>query len=198
MTAEIYPLFDRMLARSDKEKLLRQRGIVVWITGLSGSGKSTLALALEQRLHAEGFLTCLLDGDNLRAGLNQNLGFDTAGREENIRRTAEAAKLFLDCGLICLCCTISPLQVFRDQARQIIGSADFAEVFVNTPLEICEQRDVKGLYRKARAGEITGFTGVDAPFETPAQPDLELHTDKKSIAENVEDLYRFLAPKITF
>jgi adenylylsulfate kinase len=169
----IFPT-DKILQRTDKEKLLGQKGIVIWFTGLSGSGKTTIAIALEKELNAKGLLTQILDGDNIRTGINNNLGFSDADRSENIRRIAEVAKLFVNCGVITICCFVSPTEEIRNTAKKIIGEKDFIEVFVNTPLEICEQRDVKGLYAKARKGEIKDFTGIDAPFEVPVSADVEL------------------------
>lgn len=194
--AHIHPVFDRMLAREDKEHLLGQRGCVIWMTGLSGSGKSTIALALERQLHAEGRFTTVLDGDNVRAGINNNLGFSETDRTENIRRIAEVAKLFAGQGIITICCFVSPTAAIREQARTIIGATDFIEVFVDTPLEVCEARDVKGLYAKARKGEVKDFTGISAPFEPPASPDIRLKTERRSEQDTVTDLYHFLAPRI--
>lgn len=194
--AHIHPVFDRMLAREDKEHLLGQRGCVIWMTGLSGSGKSTIALALERRLHAEGRFTTVLDGDNVRTGINSNLGFSETDRTENIRRIAEVAKLFAGQGIITICCFVSPTNGIREQARSIIGPADFIEVFVDTPLEVCEARDVKGLYAKARKGEVKDFTGISAPFEPPASPDMRLKTEGRSEQDTVADLHHFLAPRI--
>lgn len=185
-----------MLAREDKEHLLGQRGRVIWMTGLSGSGKSTIALALERKLHAEGRFTTVLDGDNIRTGVNNNLGFSETDRTENIRRIAEVAKLFAAQGIITICCFVSPTVAIRDMARSIIGAADFIEVFVDTPLDVCEARDVKGLYAKARKGEVKDFTGISAPFEPPASPDIRLKTEGRSEQDTVTDLYHFLAPRI--
>ncbi|MCL4147273.1 UNVERIFIED_CONTAM: hypothetical protein GTU68_020510, partial [Idotea baltica] len=186
------------LQRSDKEEVLKQRAKVLWLTGLSGSGKSTIAEALEKQLHLEGFLTKLLDGDNIRVGLSNNLGFSAEDRKENIRRIAEAAKLFLDGGIICICSFVSPTREIRDMARAIIGPDDFLEVYVNAPLEVCESRDVKGLYKKARAGEIKQFTGIDAPFEAPLNPFFELKTDEKDLAACREELFAAALPKLQF
>ena len=172
----IHPIFDKILQRKDKEKLLKQKAVVLWMVGLSGSGKSTLAKAVEQSLHEEGCITQLLDGDNLRTGINNNLGFSEADRNENIRRAAETAKLFLNCGIITICSFISPTEEIRNLAKSIIGEADFFEVFVECPIEECEKRDVKGLYKKARAGEIKNFTGLDAPFEAPKSPAILVNT----------------------
>ena len=174
--SNIHPIFDKILQRKDKEKLLKQKAIVLWMVGLSGSGKSTLAKAVEQSLHDEGCLAQLLDGDNLRTGINNNLGFSDVDRIENIRRSAETAKLFLNCGVITICSFISPTKEVRDMARSIIGEADFFEVYVECPIEECEKRDVKGLYKKARAGEIKNFTGLDAPFEAPTTPSILVNT----------------------
>lgn len=184
----IHPIFDRVIQKSEKENLLKQNGIVIWLTGLSGSGKSTIAIGLEQKLFNEGFLTQVLDGDNIRAGINSNLGFSDDDRIENIRRIAEVSKLFLNCGIVCINCFVSPTIAMRKQAREIIGDG-FIEVFINTPIEICEQRDVKGLYKKARAGEIKDFTGISSPFEAPQTAEIEIKTENKSITESVEELY---------
>lgn len=194
----IHPIFDTILARPHKEKLLQQRSAVLWMVGLSGSGKSTLATALEKHLHQNGFLTQLLDGDNLRTGINNNLGFSEADRLENIRRAAETAKLFLNCGIITICSFISPTKQIREMAASIIGESDFLEIFVNCPFEECEKRDVKGLYAKARKGEIKNFTGLDAPFEPPANPYLELRTDLKDLAVCTEDLLAAVVPRIQY
>ena len=185
----IHPIFDRVIQKSEKENLLKQNGIVIWLTGLSGSGKSTIAIGLEQKLFNEGFLTQVLDGDNIRAGINSNLGFSDDDRIENIRRIAEVSKLFLNCGIVCINCFVSPTIAIRKQAREIIGDG-FIEVFINTPIEICEQRDVKGLYKKARAGEIKDFTGISSPFEAPQTAEIEIKTENKSITESVEELYK--------
>ena len=157
----IYPIFDKMLTRADKEALLGQRGIMIWMTGLSGSGKSTLAIALERELQRRGILCRILDGDNIRSGINNNLGFSPADRRENIRRIAEVARLFVDTGIVTIAAFISPSEELRRMAAGIVGEADFFEIYVNTPLSVCEQRDVKGLYAKARRGEISEFTGND-------------------------------------
>lgn len=192
----IHPVADRLLQRADKEALLGQRGCVVWMTGLSGSGKSTIAIALEQKLHAAGRYTVVLDGDNIRAGINSNLGFSADDRSENIRRIAEVAKLFLQNGAVVVCSFVSPTLAIRAQAKAIIGAADFLEVFVDTPLEECERRDVKGLYAKARTGEVKDFTGISAAFEAPGSADLRLTTINRSAAANAEELLQFLLPRI--
>lgn len=182
----IFPT-DKILQRNDKEKLLRQKGVAIWFTGLSGSGKTTIAIALEKELHQKGMLTQILDGDNIRAGINNNLGFSENDRTENIRRIAEVTKLFVHSGIITICCFVSPTNEIRKIAKDIIGENDFKEIFVNTPIEICEQRDVKGLYAKARKGEIENFTGVNAPFEAPVNPTVELKGDG-SVDEYVKQL----------
>ncbi|MEZ4775567.1 MAG: adenylyl-sulfate kinase [Bacteroidia bacterium] len=196
MAENIHPIFDRILSREDKENMLNQRAVVVWLTGLSGSGKSTIAQALEATLHEEGFFTKLLDGDNIRVGLSNNLSFSEEDRTENIRRIAEAAKLFLDGGVICLCSFVSPTIEIRELARKIIGAENFLEVYVNAPLEVCEGRDVKGLYKKAREGKIPQFTGIDSPFEAPVAPFLELRTDEKSLEQCRAELFEALLPVI--
>lgn len=191
-TKHIYPIFDRMLTRRDKEMLLGQRGVMVWFTGLSGSGKSTVAIAVERELHRRGLLCRILDGDNIRSGINNNLGFSEADRVENIRRIAEVGKLFVDTGIITLAAFISPTNSLREMAERIIGEADFKEVYVSTPLAVCEQRDVKGLYAKARRGEIKDFTGVSAPFEVPVRPALAIDTSVLSLEESVEKVLELI------
>jgi len=193
----IHPVFDRILQRKDKESLLQQKSIVIWFTGLSGSGKSTIAIALERVLNEKGFLTQILDGDNVRTGINNNLGFSEEDRIENIRRISEVSKLFLNCGVITLNSFVSPTIAIRESAKNIIGEENFVEVFVNTPLEICEQRDVKGLYKKARAGEIKNFTGIDAPFEAPINPTVDVKTANQSVEESVELILKTILPLIT-
>ena len=192
----IHPIFDQILSRKDKETLLKQRATVVWLTGLSGSGKSTVAKAVERQLHEQGFVTKLLDGDNIRVGLSNNLTFSVEDRRENIRRIAEAARLFLDGGIICLCSFVSPTQEIRDLAREVVGAEDFLEVYVNAPIEVCEERDVKGLYKKARAGEIKDFTGIDSPFEGPENPFLEIRTDLEDLQTSTDRLVAALMPRI--
>jgi adenylylsulfate kinase len=197
MAAEhIHPIFDTALSRSDKEQLLKQKAVVLWMIGLSGSGKSTLAKALEASLHQQGHLTYLLDGDNLRTGINNNLGFSEQERIENIRRAAEVAKLFLNGGIVTICSFISPTMAIRDMARTIIGEADFLEIYINCSLEECEKRDVKGLYAKARRGEIKNFTGIDAPFEAPTDPFLEVRTDQQALSASLQQLLEAILPKI--
>ena len=192
MKHNVYPIFDKMMTRADKEQLLHQRGLMVWFTGLSGSGKSTIAIALERELHRRGLLCRILDGDNIRSGINNNLGFSEADRVENIRRIAEVGKLFVDTGIITLAAFISPNNALRQMAAEIIGKEDFIEVYVSTPIEVCEQRDVKGLYARARRGEIKDFTGVSAPFEAPEHPDLSLDTSVLTLEESVGKLIELI------
>lgn len=192
----IYPIFDRMLTRQDKESLLRQHGVMVWFTGLSGSGKSTIAIALERELHKRGLLCRILDGDNIRSGINNNLGFSEADRVENIRRIAEVSKLFIDTGIVTIAAFISPNNDIREMAANIIGKEDFLEIYVSTPLEECERRDVKGLYAKARRGEIKNFTGISAPFEAPVHPALTLDTSLLNLEESVNRLLELVLPRI--
>ena len=192
----IYPIFDRMLSRQDKEELLKQHSVMIWFTGLSASGKSTIAIALERELHKRGLLCRILDGDNIRSGINNNLGFTEADRIENIRRIAEVSKLFVDTGIITIAAFISPSNDIREMAANIIGKDDFLEVYVSTPIEECERRDVKGLYAKARRGEIKNFTGISAPFEAPAHPALTLDTSALSLEESVNKLLELILPRI--
>lgn len=192
----VYPIFDRMMSRADKEELLHQKGLMVWFTGLSGSGKSTIAIALERELHKRGLLCRILDGDNIRSGINNNLGFSAADRVENIRRIAEVGRLFVDTGIITLAAFISPNNNIRKMAASIIGEDDFMEVYVSTPIEECERRDVKGLYAKARRGEIANFTGISAPFEAPEHPALSLDTSVLTLEESVHQLLEKILPKI--
>lgn len=192
----ITPIFDLMMQRRDKERLLGQRGLMVWFTGLSGSGKSTVAVALERELHSRGLLCRILDGDNVRTGINGNLGFSPEDRVENIRRIAEIGKLFIDTGIITIAAFISPSAALRSMAAGIVGADDFMEVFISTPLAECERRDVKGLYGKARRGEIAEFTGVSAPFEQPLNPALSLDTSLLSVEESVERLLDAILPRV--
>ena len=192
MTENIHPIFETLVQRKEREQFLNQKSKVVWFTGLSGSGKSTIAEGLERKLFQEGYFAQVLDGDNIRSGINKNLGFSLKDRAENIRRIAEVAKLYLNSGVITLCSFVSPTIAIREQAAEIIGSENFLEIFINTPIEICEQRDVKGLYKKARAGEIKGFTGIDSPYEASLNPALEILTDKQTAQKSVEIIYNYL------
>ncbi len=180
------------ITREDREKQLGQRGFVLWFTGLSGSGKSTIANAVEQQLFDSGYKTYTLDGDNIRQGINKGLTFTAEDRAENLRRIAEVAKLFVDSGQICMAAFVSPTLADRKIVKDIIGEKDFIEVFVDTPLEVCEQRDVKGLYAKARKGEIKNFTGISAPYEAPENPQIQVKTENKSIEETAKEVFAFI------
>jgi len=188
----IYPIYDRMMTRQDKERLLRQRGVMIWFTGLSGSGKSTIALGVERELHQRGLLCRILDGDNIRTGINAGLGFSAEDRHENIRRIAEVGKLFVETGIITLAAFVSPTNEYRQLARDIIGAEDFLEVFVSTPLEVCERRDVKGLYARARRGEVKDFTGISAPFEAPEHPALCIDTSRQPLETSVRQVLELI------
>lgn len=194
---EIHPIFEKLLQREERQRRLGQRSKVLWLTGLSGSGKSTIALQLERLLFENGYFAQVLDGDNIRSGINNNLSFSMEDRLENIRRIAEVSKLYLNSGIIAINCFISPTIAIRDFARQIIGSADFLEIYINAPLDVCESRDVKGLYQKARKGELKEFTGIDSPYEAPERPALEIRTDQLTVMEAAETLYGFLLPHIS-
>ena len=180
------------VTRADRETLNGHRGCIVWLTGLSGSGKSTIAVELEKRLWDHGVRAFILDGDNVRHGLNKNLGFSPADRTENIRRIGEVAKLFTEAGMVVITAFISPYRADRDQVRVLMAQGDFIEVLVDCPLEVCEQRDVKGLYEKARAGKIPEFTGISAPYEPPLEPELTLRTHELSVADSVARVVAFL------
>lgn len=196
VSTNIHPIFDRLVQQKDREKRLGQNAKVLWLTGLSGSGKSTIAQALERRLFNEGFFPQVLDGDNIRIGINKNLGFSVEDREENIRRISEVAKLYLNSGIIVISSFISPTLKSRAAAKEIIGEENFIEIFVNTPLEICEKRDVKGLYKKARSGEIKNFTGIDSPYEKPENPALDLKTENQTVEESVDEIIEYIYPLI--
>lgn len=174
------------IGKADRERLMGQKGVVIWYTGMSASGKSTLARAVEERLFELGHLSYVLDGDNIRHGLNKNLGFSPEDREENIRRIGEVAKLFAEAGVIVMTAFISPYRKDRQIARDLLKPGEFMEVFVDAPLAVLEQRDPKGLYKKARAGEIKEFTGISAPYEAPEKPELHLHTDQHDLNQCVE------------
>ncbi|MCF8369876.1 MAG: adenylyl-sulfate kinase [Bacteroidales bacterium] len=192
----IYPVFDQILKRSDKEQLLKQRSKVVWMTGLSGAGKTTIAKYLDEALYKKGYLAQILDGDNIRSGINSNLAFSEDDRYENIRRIAEVSKLFINCGIIIINSFISPTEEIRKMALEIIGQENFIEVFIDAPIEVCEQRDTKGLYARARKGEIKNFTGINSPFEFPSGADITINTDKQGIEESVNELLDYILPKI--
>ena len=192
----IFTVFDDILQRKDKEKLLNQKSKVIWMTGLSGSGKTTIAKGVERYLHSQGILNQLLDGDNIRVGISNNLSFSEKDRAENIRRIAEVSKLFLNCGVVTLNCFVSPTIKIRKIAKDIIGEENFIEVYINASVETCENRDIKGLYKKARIGEIRDFTGISSPFEAPENPELEINTSKLSIDKSVQKVLNYILPKI--
>lgn len=192
----IFSVFDEILSRKEKECLLKQNSKVIWLTGLSGSGKTTIAKIVERKLHESGFLSQLLDGDNIRSGINNNLGFSEEDRFENIRRIAEVSKLFINCGVVTINCFVSPTEEIREQAKRIIGVENFIEVFVDTPLAVCEARDTKGLYAKARRGEVKNFTGISAPFESPIHPNLIVKTENKTVEESANELIEYILPLI--
>jgi adenylylsulfate kinase len=194
----IHPIFDQLLSKDSKESQLNQRAKTFWMTGLSGSGKSTIAKGVEKALHAKGYMTKLLDGDNVRSGLCNNLGFSEEDRRENIRRISEVSKLFVDCGIITINSFVSPTNEIRAMARDIIGEENFIEVYINTSFEECERRDVKGLYAKARAGEIKNFTGLDAPFEAPENAQVVITTAEQSPEESVETMMNQILPLIEY
>jgi len=192
----LFPIFDEILQREDKEELLNQNSKVIWMTGLSGSGKTTVAKGVERYLHSQGILNQLLDGDNIRVGISNNLTFSTEDRAENIRRISELSKLFLNCGVVTLNCFVSPTIEIRNIAKEIIGAENFIEVYINATVDTCEKRDVKGLYQKARKGEIKDFTGINAPFEAPKSPEIEINTAQLSIDESVQKVLDYILPII--
>jgi adenylylsulfate kinase len=197
MAENIHPIHDRLVLRAERETTNGHRAGVVWLTGLSGSGKSTIAAAVERKLFSAGKFVVMLDGDNVRTGLCGDLGFSLEDRRENIRRIAEAAKLLVGAGALVLCSFVSPTREIRSLAQQIIGKEDFLEVFVNTPLAVCEARDVKGLYARARAGEIKGFTGIDSPYEDPENPFLNLKTTELTVEEAAQQLINSLEHRLS-
>lgn len=192
----IFPVFD-IIPREEKEKFLNQNSRVIWFTGLSGAGKTTISRVLEKELFLKGFFCQIMDGDNIRSGINNNLGFTIDDRKENIRRIAEVSKLYLHSGIITINSFITPTPELREIPRTIIGKPDLIEVYINAPLTVCEERDVKGLYKKAREGKIINFTGIDAPFVPPKNPELVLETDKYSVTENVRQAMDYLIPILT-
>ena len=198
MENHIHPIFDRLLTRQDRERRLQQHSKVLWLTGLSGSGKSTIAEALERKLHNSGYFAQVLDGDNIRSGINSNLGFSIEDRQENIRRIAEIGKLYLHSGIITINSFISPTVEIRNFAKQTIGEENFIEIYINAPIEVCEQRDVKGLYQKARKGIIKGFTGIDSPYEPPINPTIEIRTDQLSLEESVDKIFNYINPILKY
>jgi adenylylsulfate kinase len=192
----IHPVFDKLLSRKEREKKLQQYSKVIWLIGLSGSGKSTIARALEYELYLRNYKCMVLDGDNVRTGINNNLNFSEEDRKENIRRVAETAKLFLDAGVISICSFITPLEAYRTQIESIIGKEDLIQIFIDAPIEECEKRDVKGLYAKARRGEIKDFTGVNAPFEVPQNAALSVSTKDKTIYDSFSEVLKFILPQL--
>ena len=186
-----------LISREDKEKLLNQKGVCLWLTGLSGSGKTTIAKTISKKLHKKGIITQVLDGDNIRIGINNNLSFSEEDRLENIRRTSEIGKLFVESGIVTICCLVSPTKKMREKAKSIIGASDFYEIYIDTNLNECKKRDTKGLYEKAIRGEIKNFTGISAPYEKPNSPNLVVPTENISIEESSEILYNFAIPLIT-
>lgn len=193
----IHPIFEDLMQRGEKENFLNQNAGVVWLTGLSGSGKSTLALGLESYLFNKGYFVQVLDGDNIRTGISNNLGFSQEDRQENIRRISEVAKLFVEAGIITICSFVSPTKKIREIPKKIIGEKDFIEIYVNASLDTCEKRDVKGLYKKARSGEIKDFTGISSPFEAPDNPDFIANTNDQTVEETVNSIIEFILPKIS-
>src|SRR6056297_2056491 len=187
---------DTKVTLRDREEAMNQKGLIIWFTGLSGSGKSTIAVELEKYLHQRGFFTYLLDGDNIRHGLNSDLTFSPEDREENIRRIGEVACLFLDAGLITIASFISPYRKDRDRIREKAGIGRFIEVFVDCPLEVCEQRDVKGLYKMAREGKIPDFTGISAPYENPETPEITINSSMEPVEESVEKIFTYIQGKM--
>ncbi|MEX2382169.1 MAG: adenylyl-sulfate kinase [Opitutales bacterium] len=191
----LHPIFDQLLSRAEREERTGQRARCIWFYGLSGSGKSTLAVALDRKLHAEGFFSYVLDGDNVRSGLNKNLGFSDEDREENIRRISEVSRLFVDAGIVAINSFITPRRAYRETARQILGE-DLIEVYVRCSYEACAERDVKGLYAKAKAGNLQQFTGKDSSFEEPVSPDLLIDTEKETAAESLATVQMFVLSRI--
>jgi len=194
MNTEIFPFHSELISRKEKESLMGQHACVCWFTGLSGSGKSTLVKALERRLFEHGFISVVLDGDNLRHGINRDLAFSEADRNENIRRSASLAKLMLDNGIIVLCSFVSPMKQMRQLAAEIIGNDDFLEMYLSTSLDVCEARDVKGLYQKARNGQLPDFTGIHSPYEAPEKPFLQIDTNKATEQECLDEIWQAILP----
>ena len=192
----IFPIFSELIPRKQKELLLSQKGLTIWLTGLSGSGKTTIGKYLEKILHKENIITKLLDGDNIRVGLNKDLGFSDKDRNENIRRIAEVSKLFVECGIVTINCFVSPSKKQRKLARSIIGEENFYEVFIDASVDECEKRDVKGLYAKAKKGLIPNFTGISADFEIPNKPNIIINTTQQTIEQSGDKLFDFILPLI--
>jgi adenylylsulfate kinase len=184
------------ITQNDRCRLNRHASFVIWFTGLPSSGKSTLANELDKKLYAQGIRSYVLDGDNVRNGLNVDLGFSAEDRKENLRRIGAVSRLFMDAGTICIAAFIAPSEQDRSRLKETIGRENFIEIYLNTPIEVCEARDIKGLYKKARKGLINNFTGVNDPYEPPANPDLMIDTSKESIRDSVEKIYSFISPKL--
>ena len=197
MNDNIHPIFQQIIQRSHRERFLNQKSKVIWLTGLSGSGKSTIAATLEKLLFEKGYMAQVLDGDNIRSGINNNLGFSLDDRLENIRRIGEVSKLYINTGIITINSFVSPTIKMRQLAKSIVGEADFIEVFIDTPLAICEERDVKGLYEKARKGEIKNFTGIDSPYEAPIKADFVVKTENQTVLESTKKILDFIIPIIS-
>ena len=195
---DIYTVFDKIKDRQEKEIVLKQQAKVIWFTGLSGSGKTTLASLLEKKLFELNYFCQILDGDNVRSGINKNLMFTDEDRVENIRRIAEVSKLFMNCGIILICAFISPTNEIRQMAKDIVGEDDFLEIFIDTPLEVCESRDPKGLYKKARKGEIKNFTGISSPFEIPENPFLKVDNTDPDTEKTIKSMLLKILPEINF
>ncbi|MFC2107543.1 adenylyl-sulfate kinase [Bacteroidota bacterium] len=198
MPKNIHTTFDQILNRKDKERFLNQHSLVIWLTGLSGSGKTTIAKGIERVLYEKGHLAQVLDGDNIRSGINSNLKFSEEDRLENIRRISEVSKLYINSGIITINSFISPTEEIRQMAIDIIGKENFFEIFVNAPLEVCEKRDVKGLYKKAREGKIKDFTGISSPFEIPVNADLEIRTDLLEVEEAIKKCMEKILPIVKY
>lgn len=196
MDDNIYPITDKLLTRKDRQSMTKQISKVVWLYGISGSGKSTLAIALEKQLFGRGHLSYVLDGDNVRTGLNKGLGFSDDDRKENIRRIAEVSNLFVDAGIVCINSFITPSESLREMARSIIGRPSLIEIYVKASFEACQARDVKGLYAKAGKGQVANFTGKDSSFEEPAEPDLLIDTEKESVEESLQKVLSYVIPQI--
>ena len=194
----IFPVFNNIVSKENKEKQLKQKAKVIWMTGLSGSGKTTIAIETEKILSKKGYLVQILDGDNIRFGISNNLSFSDEDRLENIRRISEVSKLFINCGVITINCFISPSNKIRQQAKEIIGEENFIGVFINTDLNTCEKRDTKGLYKKARKGEIDHFTGISSKFEIPDNTYVNINTSNSSINKSVNQLIEVILPKIQY
>jgi adenylylsulfate kinase len=195
MSAHIHPIFERLVTKKERERFLNQKSGVYWFTGLSGSGKSTIVEGVERKLFDLGYFAQVIDGDNMRSGVCSNLSFSIEDRRENIRRIAEVAKLYNSSGIITLCSFISPTIAIRKMAQVIIGAENYSEIYVNADLDVCEDRDVKGLYKKARAGEIKGFTGIDSQYEKPFHPTLEINTSNQEVAQSVATVLDFVLNK---